>query len=117
VFARLPDGALIALAILALGFAVSAVTVDERVRDWFERHGGFSARLAMLGIAGLMVAAGTGLASGHPASLGAAPWAPILLLGMPVTVALLVAAFRAALRERAGAGKAPAATLLSLSRR
>ena len=118
VFSRLPDGALMALAILAAAFAVSAVTLDVRVRSWFEQRGALSLRLAMLGIAGLMVATGTGLARAHPAGLGAAPWAPILLLGVPMTAALLVAAVRAALREKAGAGRAPeSASSLLLGRR
>lgn len=117
VFARLSPEVVMALAIFATAFAVSAVTVDARVRGWFERRGALSALLALFTLAGLMLATGVALAMVDRQPLGAFPWAPIVLVGVPLSAALLVTALRVALREMARAVGARAAMAPLLGRR
>lgn len=117
VFARQPEEVVTALAIFATAFAVSAVTVDARVRGWLERRGMISALLALFALAGLLLATGASLAMGGQQHIGALPWAPIVLVGVPLTAALLVTALRVALRETARAHGAPAAIVPLFSRR
>lgn len=99
IFLRLPAEAYAALVAFAIAFALSVVTMDEHVRGWLDRRGAQSASLALLGIAVLMVASGVELASERNIDLVAAPWAPMTLFGVPVTLALGVAAARALWRE------------------
>jgi len=115
VFLRLAPEAYAALIAFAIAFAASVVTVDARVRAWLDRRGAQSAWLALSGLAGLAVAAAVDLASATPAGAGlgrfaAAPWAPILLFGVPVTLALAAAAVRALRSGPAGAIRQPAST-------
>jgi len=117
VFARLPGEVVMALAIFAAAFAVSAVTVDARVRGWFEQRGPLGALLALFALSGTLLSSGAALATGHEVRIGALPWAPIALLGMPLTAALVVVALGAALRARTGAFAAPAPLAPVLSRR
>ncbi len=117
VFARLPGEVVTALALFAAAFAVSAVTVDARVRGWFGKRGPLSALLALFALAGTLLASGAALAMVREVRIGALPWAPIALLGIPMTVALVVAAASAALRARAGAVLAPVPLAPLLSRR
>lgn len=117
VFARLPGEVVMAIAIFATAFAVSAVTVDARVRGWFEHRSSLAARLALSALAGTMLVTGAALATAHQAPVGAFPWAPVVLLGMPLTAALAVAALRAAMRARTGAARTPAAMAPLLGRR
>jgi hypothetical protein len=114
IFLKLPPEAYAALVAFAIAFAVGVVMVDARVRGWLERRGAGCASAALLGIAGIMVASGVALA-GAPspgarmAGLAGAPWAPILLFGVPATLALGLAALRA-LRREAGVFRRPAST-------
>ena len=98
VFLRLPVEACVALAVFATLFAVSVVLVDARVRGWLAPRGATSAWTAALGTAVLLVASGVGLAGGRHIEIAAAPWAPLLLFVLPVSVAAAVAAARAAWR-------------------
>ena len=116
-FRALPAEAVMALAILAVAFAVSAVTIDERVRRWFDERGALSVRFALSGLFAILVAAGTGLAGDGHATMGTFPWAPIVLLGVPLTIAMLVTAIRAALRGRVRDAAASAPPPLLFSRR
>ncbi len=107
VFSRLPGEALAALAAFATLYAPIAVLVDARVRGWFAAHGAAAAWTAALGTALMLVVAGVALADAGAVSLARAPWAPIFLFGVPVTVASAVGAVHAALRQgvaRAGRG-------------
>lgn len=117
VFSRVPIEVFAALAIFATVFAVSAVTVDIRVRNWLERRRALSAALALSGLAGLMLATGAALATTGATQVGAFPWAPIVLLGLPFAAALVVVALRPALRARAGAVRAPVPFAPLFSRR
>ena len=98
VFLRLPVEACLALAAFATLFAVSVVLVDARVRGWLATRGAASAWTAALGTAVLLVASGVGLSRGGDIEIAAAPWAPLLLLVAPLTVAASVSAARAAWR-------------------
>jgi hypothetical protein len=117
VFARLPGEVVTALALFATAFAVSAVTVDARVRGWFEPRGVLSALLALFALAGMLLATGAALAMTGERHVGAFPWAPLALVGLPLTAALLVTALRVALHEGAGAARAPAAMAPLFGRR
>lgn len=94
VFARIPVEVFAALAVFASAFSVITVTGDERVRHWLERHDVASAWLALLGIDILVVAAGQALEAGRAGAGTMTPWAPLLLFGVPVTLALAIAAVR-----------------------
>ena len=110
VFTRLPGEVFEALAVFAVAFAVSAVTMDVRLRAWLDRRPEQCARLALVGIAGLLVAAVARLAGEATAagSLAAAPWAPVLLFGAPLTAALCASAARALGRAAGAALRRPA---------
>jgi hypothetical protein len=111
VFARLPVGVLIALTLFLAAFATGVVTVDARVRGWLDRRRDPTCRVAILAVAGVAAAAAAGLATVPAAgSLAMAPWAPILLFGFPVSLALGVWAARAAWRQAAGSPTRPAST-------
>lgn len=101
VFLRLPVEACLALAAFATLFAVSVVLVDARVRGWLATRGAASAWTAALGTAALLVAGGVGLSDGRGIEIAAAPWAPLLLFVLPVSMAAATAAARAAWRWRA----------------
>ena len=116
VFLRLPGEVLVALAVFAVAFAAGVVTMDARVRAWLDRRGAQSAWLALAGVSVLLVAAGAGLAETPAVNPAAAPWAPILLFGAPLTLALAIAAVRAMRREAAGAVRPPASTAPALRR-
>jgi len=103
IFLRLAPEAYAALAAFAIAFALSVVTVDPRVRGWLDRRGALAGWLAAAGIAGLLVAAGIGLSDATGIEAAAAPWAPLLLFGVPVTAAAALAAIRASWRERQAA--------------
>ena len=105
-----------ALAVFAIAFAASVVTMDERVRAWLDRRGALSAWLALAGVSVLLVAAGVGLANAPDVNPAAAPWAPIFLFGAPLTLALAIAAVRAVWREAAAALRPPASTAPALRR-
>jgi hypothetical protein len=109
IFARLPVEVLVALATYATAFAIAAVTWDVHLRQWLDERRGLVARLAMLGAA-LAIAAGARYDGARLADLGAAPWAPLLIFGLPVTAALFAAAAGAAWRASAGAFRSPAST-------
>ncbi len=107
VFSRLPGEALAALAAFATLYASIAVLVDARLRGWLAARGAAAAWVAAFGTAMVLVIAGVALADGVAVALARAPWAPIFLFGIPVTVASAVGAIRAALRQgvaRAGRG-------------
>jgi hypothetical protein len=86
------------------------------VRAWLDRRGAQSAWLALAGVSGLLVATGVGLARTPAVNLAAAPWAPIVLFGAPLTVALAIATVRAVRRETARAVRPPASTAPALRR-
>ncbi len=89
VFTRLPVEVFMALALFAVGFAVASVTVDARIRGWLDRQGAATPWTVVLAIDVLLAAIGAALAEGQAGgSFAAAPWAPIVLVGMPITVAL-----------------------------
>ncbi|HEX4943608.1 MAG TPA: hypothetical protein VFV55_04595 [Usitatibacteraceae bacterium] len=110
IFARLPGEAYAALVAFAIAFALSVVTMDARVRGWLDLRGMQSASLALLGMAGLMVATGVELARGGAIDPAAAPWAPMALFGVPVTLALGAAALGALRREAKPGVTRPAST-------
>jgi len=99
VFSRLPGEALAALAAFATLYAAMTVLVDARLRGWLAAHGAAAAWTAAFGTALVLVVAGVALADGAAVNLARAPWAPIFLFGVPVTVASAVGAIRAALRH------------------
>ena len=68
--------------------AVAAVTWDVRLREWLVGQGARTARLALLAAAAILSTAGAGIAGTRAPSLGAAPWAGLLLLGIPLAAAL-----------------------------
>ena len=109
IFLRLETEAYAALVVFAIAFAASVVTVDARVRAWLDRHGPLAARVALAGMSALLVSAGIAFASPRVESLAAAPWAPLLVFGVPVTLASAIAAVRAAVSKTALA-KPPAST-------
>lgn len=119
VFLRIAPEAYAALIAFAIAFASAAVSVDARIRGWLERRGPQSAWLALLGTGATMVVAGAALASEsgagrvNPAS---APWAPLLLFVLPVTLALAVSA-AGTLRRRDRGEPTPPAALPDLPRR
>ena len=96
VFARLHDEAFLALSAFATAFASGAVLLDARVRGWLAARGAMVAWTSAFGLALLLVASGVALSHGGRIELAAAPWAPILLFGVPVTVASAIAAVRQA---------------------
>jgi hypothetical protein len=100
VFARLSQEAFLALAAFATVFAAAVVLVDARVRGWLAARGAMVSGISAFGMALLLVAGGAGLSQGGGIELAAAPWAPILLFGVPVTVAAAIAAIGAAFRPR-----------------
>jgi hypothetical protein len=108
VFARLGPGAYFALVVFATLFPTGVAIVDDRMRGWFRPRGRLAAGFSALGIAMLAAAAGVGFSGGRGVDPAAAPWAPILLFGMPVTLALCVAAI-ASLRD-SSAATSPAST-------
>ena len=112
IFLKLPAGAFAALVAFAIAFAAGVVLLDARVRGWLDGRGAQSAWLALLGIAGILVASGVGLAASPPASGGiaAAPWAPLLVFVVPVTLALLLAVAGAVWRGSAAGIRPPAST-------
>ena len=101
VFARLPQEAVLALAAFATVFACAVVLVDARVRGWLAARGAKVSAIAASGVALLLLAGAGALAQGGRIELAAAPWAPLLLFGVPVTAAAAIAALRAALRSGA----------------
>ena len=101
VFVRLQAEAYGALVAFAVAFACGAVVLDARVRCWLESNGPLVGRVFLLGVSLLLVAAGIGLANAGKANLAQAPWAPMLLFALPVTVASAIVAVRAALRANA----------------
>ena len=116
VFHRLPGEVVVALAVFAAAYAAGVVTMDARVRAWLDRRGAQSAWLALAGLSVLLVAAGAGLAEAPDVNPAAAPWAPILLFGAPLTLALAIAAARALWREASGALRPPVSTAPALRR-
>ncbi|MBL0141541.1 MAG: hypothetical protein IPP91_05620 [Betaproteobacteria bacterium] len=98
-FVRLPVEVLAALAAFATVFALAAVHWDERLRRWLDTHRVHVARLALIGAAILLPAAGVQFAGAWLAPIGATLWAPIMLFGVPVTTALALAAIGAAWRD------------------
>jgi hypothetical protein len=98
VFLRVPEAAYLALAAFAAVFATGVVSVDARVRGWLAARGAAVAGTAALGLAGMLVAGGATLAQGREIGIAAAPWAPILLFGVPVTLASAVSAIRSVRR-------------------
>lgn len=96
VFQRLPHEAYAALCAFATVFAASVVLVDARVRGWLAARGAATAWTATLGLSVLLVASGVALPEARGTGFAAAPWAPILLFGVPVTVASAIAAARSA---------------------
>ncbi len=106
VFARLPQEACLALAAFATAFASAVVLVDARVRGWLETRGAMAAGTSAFGLALLLVAGGEALCRGAGIDFAAAPWAPILLFVVPVSVASAVAAVRAPARTPASTGPA-----------
>lgn len=105
-FAKLAPGAFAALAVFATAFATGVVLLDARVRDWLGRHAAMGEGFAAVGVAVLAVALGAGLAREGPVEPAAAPWAPIVLFVLPVTVAAVVATALAIRRERRSRGEA-----------
>lgn len=95
VFTRLPVEVVAALALFAVAFALASVTVDARIRGWLDAQGAASPWTVVLAIDVLLAATGVALAEGQAGgSIAEAPWAPMLLVGMPITVALGFAALR-----------------------
>jgi len=101
VFVRLHEEAFLALAAFATAFASGAVLLDARVRGWLAARGAMAAWTSASGLAVLMVASGVALARGGGIEPAAAPWAPILVFGVPVTVASAIAAVRSAFQAAA----------------
>lgn len=101
VFPRLPQEVVIALAAFAVAFALAVVTVDERVRGWLERRSAKTAWLALLGVATILAFAIAALARQGAPDPAQAPWAPVLLFVVPVTVALAASALRGPARAAA----------------
>jgi hypothetical protein len=101
VFLRLPQESYAALSAFATLFAASVVLVDARVRGWLAARGAMAAWTATLGLSVLLVAGGVALPQARGTGFAAAPWAPILLFGVPVTVASALAAIHSALRAAA----------------
>ena len=108
IFARLPIEVFAALAAFAVAFAVATVTLDERLRRWLEGRDVASAWITLAGIDLLVVAAGRAFEAGRAGGDAITPWAPILLFGVPVTVAFAVSAFRGLRGARATALSRPA---------
>ena len=115
VFARLPAEVIAALAVFAAAYSSATVTVDARVRAWLDRRDLAAVGMAILLLDGVLVAAGEAFSAGEAAgAFLPSSWAPLLIFGAPLTVALGVtmlhrlgsAPGRAALR-RPGS-KAPA---------
>ncbi|MGE0356189.1 MAG: hypothetical protein AB7P08_04670 [Burkholderiales bacterium] len=95
VFARLPVEVIAALAIFAAAFSVAVVTVDARVRAWIDGHDLATMGLVLLGVDIAAVAASAALpGGGMGGELAVSSWAPALLFGAPLTVAIAVAAVR-----------------------
>lgn len=88
VFASLPAEAYAALVAFAMGFAPFVVLVDRRVRKWLSLKPGYAARQAGVAIAASLAAVGFG---GFASANEATSWAPILLFGIPLAIALLLA--------------------------
>jgi hypothetical protein len=101
VFLRLSQESYAALCAFATLFAASVVLIDARVRGWLAARGAPAAWTATLGLSVLLVASGVALPQARGAGFAAAPWAPMLLFGVPVTVAAALAAIRSALGHAA----------------
>jgi hypothetical protein len=110
VFSRVPVEVLLALVAFTTAFAIAAVTLDGQLRAWLDGYRAQVTRLAVLGAALLLAAAGVGFAGAPAANLVTMPWAPVLLLGVPLTAALAVAAAGAAVRAAAAPLRRPAST-------
>lgn len=118
VFLRLGTGAYAALAAFATFFSVSVAIVDERVRGWFGLRARLAARLAAAAVAVLLAVAGVGYYAGGAFAPAAAPWAPMLLFGVPVTAALCVTVLLGlASRARTSPRARPPASTAPASRR
>ncbi len=119
VFVRLGAGPYAALVAFAALFSAGTALVDERVRGWFGLRGGLAARLAALAIAALAVAAAIGASGAGAIDPAVGPWAPLLLFGVPVTLALGVLAVAPPGGRAAGAQGAatPRASTAPASRR
>ncbi|HQZ44847.1 MAG TPA: hypothetical protein PK042_01965 [Usitatibacteraceae bacterium] len=95
VFARLPTEVIAALALFAAAFSATTVAVDARVRAWLDRRDLAAAGISLLLLDGVLVAAGEAFSAGKAAgAFLPSPWAPLLLFGAPLTVALGVAMLR-----------------------
>ena len=98
VLARLPLPVFAALAVFAAGYAAGVVHLDVRVRAWLGARVRGVTWVTLAGWSLLGTAAGVvGL---DATRLAALPWAPVLLVGAPVTLAGTIVAARAALGMR-----------------
>ena len=98
VFVRLQVEAYGALVAFAVAFACAVVVLDARVRGWVAAHGPLVGRVFLAALSVLLVTAGIGIANAGDTSLAQAPWAPVLLFGLPVTASLAIAWVHAALQ-------------------